>query len=326
MRVRGIACDMRADGTGPVDALVIGDVRGSVLVNVINFITFKTVAQADRCVLADGVADTDGIADGVPGEVIPVIVHVVQVIAERKVRIIHARVGEGQRARSTAPREETLQRKRVALAKQVTLHDGTADAHVKVRGIADTGHEGTGIAFLDLDLQINLVFLVRGNEFVVHGLEVTELIETFHGTSELCAVILITVAKPHFTQNDVISGFRISFHDDPADKDFLLLVNDVDHINSIGMIRRLDHTGINLGVGVAMIVIILLQGLGVFLHRFKVEIFLIFLPVIHFDDLVHVLLGVENITGEAHFIDIVAGAFADREMDVNAVLLIRYFR
>ncbi len=35
MRVRGIARDMRADGTGPVDALVIGDVRGSVLVNVV---------------------------------------------------------------------------------------------------------------------------------------------------------------------------------------------------------------------------------------------------------------------------------------------------
>ena len=111
----GRAQDAGGDGAGPVGALVVGDVGRSIGIHVIEVVAFQAVADTHGRIFTDGIAKADGVTDGFLGEVVPVVVDVVDVVAEGQVGIVDARVGEGEHARRTAPGEEALQLHLIAI-------------------------------------------------------------------------------------------------------------------------------------------------------------------------------------------------------------------
>ena len=318
--VRGVAQDAGVDGARPVDALVVRDVGRGVARHVVEFVALQAVAYADRGVLADGIGEVEGVAHGFLGEVVPVVADVINVVAEGEVGVVDAGVGEGEHARGAAPGEEALQGEPVAAPEEVALHDGAGHAHVEVGGVAYAGHEGAGVALLDLDLQIDLVFPVGGHELRVHGGEVAQAVQALRGAAQLRALVGIAVAKAHFAEDDVVAGLGVALDDEAADEDLLLLVDHVDHVDRVRRVVGLDDARVHFGVGVALVVVVVLKLLGVFLHGGQREP--VSLAGVHLDDLVHVLFGVDDVAGVLDAVDLVAGAFDDGEVDVDAVFLV----
>ena len=270
--------------------------------HVIQFVALQAVGQAHGGVFADGIGGPDGVTDSVLGEVVPVIVRVIEVVAQGKVRVVDAGVGEGQHARGAPPGEETLQLEPVAPAEEIALHDGGGDAHVIIGRVADAAHDGAGVGFLDLDLEVHLVLIACGNQLRVHGGEVTQAVQAFAGAAQFGAFVHIAVAQAHFAQNDVVAGLGVAFHRETADEDLLLFVDQIAHVHLGTAVVGLHQLGVHFCEGVAVVGVVVRQALGVFLHDRQGEVFVGLLPIVHLHHLEHVVFAVDDVAGEFHVV------------------------
>ena len=247
---------------------------------------------------------------------------VVQVVADGEIGIVQAGVGEGQYARRPAPGEEALQLQPVAAAKEVALHDGGGDAHAVVAGVAHAAHDGAGIGFLDLDLEINFVFVFRGDQFHIHGREEVQTVQALVGAAQLGPFVHVAVAQAHFAQDDVVAGFGIALDRQTADEDLLLFVDHIAHVHLIAAVIGLDDLGVHFGESITVIGIVVGQAFGVFLHDREGEVLVGFFPVVHLHDFKHLVFAVDNIASKDHVAHGVAGAFVHVECDVDAVVAV----
>ncbi len=67
----------------PVGALVVGDIGRRAIFHIIQFVAFKTIGKSKRCIFAKRIGNPDCIAKCVLGEVVPVIMRVIKIVANR---------------------------------------------------------------------------------------------------------------------------------------------------------------------------------------------------------------------------------------------------
>ena len=194
-RVGGVVGDAGAYDAREVLALVFLVGAGGRVGNVEQGVAVETVANGHRGVLANGMEEADGITDGLLLEVIPFFPDGVAVVAETEIGIVDARVDERQVQIRGLAGYETLQAERVAAAEQVALLDAAAHAELVEGRVAHAAHDGAGAVFLQVDAEIDLIVLVRGNDGGVGLGKVAEAVQALVGAAQLGAVELVPVGK-----------------------------------------------------------------------------------------------------------------------------------
>ena len=127
--------------------------------------------------------EANGITDGLLLEVIPFFPDGVAVVAETEIGVVDARVDERQVQIRRLAGHETLQAERVAAAEQVALLDAAAHAELVEGRVAHTAHDGAGAVFFQVDAEIDLIVLVRGNDGGVGLRKVAEAVQALVGTA-----------------------------------------------------------------------------------------------------------------------------------------------
>ncbi|KAF5040931.1 hypothetical protein DSECCO2_528250 [anaerobic digester metagenome] len=319
--VGGVAGDAAMHDAGHVIAFAVPDDLGGVVLDVVQLVEVEPVTPAHGGVFPDGVGKADGVADGVLAEVRELVTNVVGVVAHRQVGIVVARVGERPLVGGAATGEQRHQRGLVALAEQVALHDGAGHAELVVGGVTHATDQRPGVLFLHLDLQVHFILMLGGHQFGGHAVEVLQLVQAFRAAAQLLALEHVAVGDAQFSQDDVVAGLVVAFHQGAADVHLLPLAHGVGHVHH-GFVLVLPGAGGHLGEGIAVVGVKIGKGLVVFLHHVEAEEPVFLLHVVQLDDFGQAGVGLDEVASESHLAQLVARAFLDGEGDDDAVLFV----